>query len=130
MGMGLVADTPSAPANPEPPRRRPRWARALVGMLIVVVAVWVWQWKGGGPHLPATGAGYGAVTDVGTPVSFGTDLTTSSGHSVVLDGASTKVPAGLTVRWSVFDPVPGGAGMGIVHGPVAGQPIKHHRVAH
>jgi hypothetical protein len=110
-------------------------AVALAAMLFVIAATGAGarQWFRGGTFLDAAGAGYGGPAAVGEGFSFGIDLATASGPSVVLDHVSAKSSAGSEISWSIYRTPPGGLGFGSVTGPLAPQwptrPVDEYRVA-
>ncbi len=107
---------------------------ALAAMLFVLAATGAGarEWFRGGTFLRAAGAGYGGPVAVGEAFSFGIDLTTASGPSVVLDHVSAKSSRGSEISWSVYRTPPGGMGFGSVHGPLAPQwptrPVDGYRI--
>ncbi len=104
-------------------------AVALVA-LTIVAGLW---WFRGGTFLRSAGAGYGGVVLPGEQLSFGTDLTTVSGPSVVVDRVSASSPDGVHVAWSIYKNAPGALGFGSVHGPLGPQwpttPVPGYRVS-
>ena len=108
---------------PEPAVIRSRYRRfgiraVLVAATLVGVAVTGLWWFRGGTFLSAAGGGYGGVARPNEQLSVGTDLTTVSGPSVVLDSVSAANPDGAHLSWSVYRNAPHGVGFGVVRGPL------------
>ena len=123
---------------PEPVVVRGRHRRfgirvVLVAVTVVAAAVTGLWWFRGGTFLSASGGGYGGVARPNEQLSVGTDLTTVTGPSVVLDSVSASNPDGAHLTWSVYRNRPGGLGFGAVRGPLGPEwptmPVKRYRVS-
>jgi hypothetical protein len=135
-GAGAAVLEHEVPREPEPTRRS---RRGLVIVLVVVLVVGSTTaaaadaWYRGGTFLSANGAGVGSFRPTGSIDSFGVDLTTSGGPSVVLDRAWATPPAGAKLDFSIYRAPPGGLGFGTWQGPLAPQwkthPVHGYRVA-
>jgi hypothetical protein len=108
-------------------------AAFLVAVLLVGVVVASLWWFRGGTFLHAQGGGYGGVGTTNQQYSYGIDLTTVSGPSLVLQRASASYPAGLRVRWSIYRNGPRELGFGSWHGPLEPKwptsPVAGYRLA-
>ena len=81
----------------------------------------------------AQGGGWSGFASTNQQFSFGTDLTTVAGPSVVLESASASYPTGLQVRWSIYRNRPGELGFGSLLGPLEPKwptsPLRGYRLS-
>jgi hypothetical protein len=86
-----------------------------VVLIALLVAGLVW-WFAAGTFLHASAGGYGRFGEPEQQYSFGVQLETVSGPSVVLDGASASYPKDLQVKWAIYRNGPGQLGFGMWNG--------------
>ena len=79
------------------------------------------------------GGGYSGVVRTNEQLSFGIDLTTALGPSVVLDRVSASNPGRVQVSWSIYQNAPHALGFGSVRGPLGAEwptnPVHGYRVS-
>ena len=118
--MQTLEATPDGPAAAKPRRRvgRVLVAVALVASVLVPANLWF----RGGTHLTVPGGyGYGVSTiSVGQSVTFGVQMETSGGPSVVVKSASSDHPSNVSVRYAIIHTAPGAPGVGFQYEPVGG----------
>ena len=136
MRLAVIEQLGEGAPDPEISKGRVRafGVRIVIAFALVAVTIvaGLW-WFRGGTFLRAEGAGNGGVVLPGEQLSFGTDLTTLSGPSVVLDGVSASSPGDAHVAWSIYHNPPGALGFGSVHGPLGSEwptmPVHGYRVS-
>ena len=122
--MQTLESTPDDPVAADPPTHR--WQRVVIVLVAVVVVCGVVVpadvWFRGGTHLHVPGGyGYGVPTlAVGQSVTFGVQMETSGGPSVVVKSANSDHGNNVSVQYAIFHNAPGAPGVGLQYEPVRG----------
>jgi hypothetical protein len=134
--LAVIEQLGDGASDPEIAKGRawPFGVRVVIAVTLVAMTIVAgFWWFRSGAFLRAQGAGYGGVVSPGEQLSFGTELTTVSGRSVVLDGVSASSPGDAHVAWSIYQNPPGALGFGSVHGPLGSEwptmPVHGYRVS-
>lgn len=120
--MQTLEATPDDPVSPDLPKRR-RVALVLVALVLVgALLVPANAWFRGGTHLAVPGGyGYGMpAISVGQSVTFGVQMETSGGPSVLVKSAASEHPSNVSVRYAIIHTEPGAPGVGFQFEPVRG----------
>jgi hypothetical protein len=120
--LAVVDEDPEADVGPTG-RHAPSallWSVGVVAMFAVGLFV-AHVWYQGGTRLVMDGARLGVhPVSVGSSVSFGVDLTTHGGPSVVAERATARHTSNVEVQYAIIRFEPGHAGIGTADGPVPG----------
>jgi hypothetical protein len=117
--------------SPRPPARRVLGYRVVAVVALVTCGLFAAHvWYQGGTRLELASAAQGVhPVPVGRAVSFGVDMTTSGGPSVVVEAASSKYSAGIRVRYAIVRKGPYELGIGTANGTIPGStPLGTHGI--